>query len=119
RSGRLLFLRWLSFAAFHLLPSPVEPGLEGPPPFRRVLPREELRLVDAGDGLSAVLLLRPADDRCVERIARDEVRVVSLELSSREVRSDPLVDQVRQVRRDVLSFRGLDGDLHRERSRRG
>src|SRR5438093_5442700 len=103
-------------SAFHLLPSPVEPGLECPSPFRGILPREELRLVDAGDRFGAMLLLRPADDRRVERIARDEVRVMSLEFSSWQVGSDPLVDQVRQVGRDVLSLRGLDRDLHRERS---
>src|SRR5439155_7761506 len=100
-SGRPLSLRPLPLSAFHLLPPPIEPGLECPSPFRGILPREELRLVDSGDRFGAVLLLRPADDRRVERVACDEVRVVSLELSSWQVGSDPLVDQVRQVGRDV------------------
>src|SRR5439155_15500270 len=100
-SGRLLFLRRLPLSAFHLLPSPVEPGLECPSPFRGILPREELRLVDAGDRFGAMLLLRPADDRRVERIACDEVRVMSLEFSSWQVRRDPNVNQLRQFGRDT------------------
>src|SRR5207245_4520290 len=72
RSGRLLFLGRFALATLDFLPSAIEPGLECASSLRRIFPGEELRLVDPGDRLGAMLLLRPSDDRCAERIARHE-----------------------------------------------
>src|SRR2546427_1739619 len=114
RSGRLLFLGRFAVASLDFLPPAIEPGLERASPLRGIFPGEELRLVDAGDGFGAMLLLRPSNDRRAERIARHEVRILSLEVPAREVWAQPLVDQVGQIRRDVLSFRSFDCDLDRK-----
>src|SRR5207249_1945249 len=78
--------------------------LEAPEDFadERALDRVRLR---------AVLLLGPAEDRRPEGWALDEGREEFLDLSSREVRTEPFVDQVGEIRRDVLALRRLDRRL--------
>src|SRR5437667_11664787 len=58
-----------------------------------------------------MLLLRPSDDRRAERVARHEVRILPLEVPSRKVRAQPLVNQVGKIRGDIFSFRSLDSNL--------
>src|SRR2546427_2474207 len=111
RSGRLLFLGRFALTTLDFLPPSIEPGLERASPLRRIFPGEELRLVDPRDRLGAVLLLRPTDNRRVERVARHEVRILPLEVPSRKVRAQPLVNQVGKIGGDVLSFRSLDSNL--------
>src|SRR5438046_3170020 len=110
RRGSFLFflLRLLPLAPLHFGPLSVEPGLEDAAAFLGVLPGRELGLFDVGHRLRAVLLLGPAEDRRPEGWALDEGREEFLDLSSREVRTEPFVDQVGEVRRDVLALRRLD-----------
>src|SRR5438046_2128527 len=113
RRGSFLFflLRLLPLAPLHFGPLSVEPGLEDAAAFLGVLPGRELGLFDVGHRLRAVLLLGPAEDRRPEGWALDEGREEFLDLSSREVRTEPFVDQVGEVRRDVLALRRLDRRL--------
>src|SRR5207245_8433437 len=106
-SGRLLLFS-LPLPPLHLLPLPVEPRLEHAAALGGVFPREELRLLHMRDGLRAVFLLRPSEDRGAERIAPDEVREVPLEIPTGEVRPESLVVQVQEGRGDVLDAMVLD-----------
>src|SRR5436190_9050928 len=113
RRGSFLFflLGLLPLASLHLGPLSVEPGFEDAAAFLGVLPGRELGLFDVGHRLRAVLLLGPAEDRRPEGWALDEGREEFLDLSSREVRTEPFVDQVGEIRRDVLALRRLDRRL--------
>src|SRR5206468_7764462 len=105
--GRFLF-RLLALSTLHLGPLSVEPRLEDTASLLRVLPRRELRLVHMGHRFRTVLLLRPPENRSAEGVTPDEPGEEPLEVAPRQIRPESFVDQIAQIRGDLLRFRRLD-----------